>query len=74
MTTANAEEVLTWVQKNDHVAITSYIEQQWKLHRTSATKDLENKRDGVLCRMDSRLLLFPSQCVLQERTEREENP
>ena len=41
MTTANAEEVLTWVQKHDHVAITSYMEQQWKLYRTSATKDLE---------------------------------
>ena len=39
MTTANAEEVLMWVQKHDHVAITSYIEEQWRLYRTSATRD-----------------------------------
>ena len=39
LTTANAEEVLTWMQKHDHVAITSYIEEQWRLYRTSATRD-----------------------------------
>ena len=39
MTYDDASEVLTWVKKQDHVAITSYIEDKWKLYRASAMKE-----------------------------------
>ena len=44
---ASAADMLLWLQKYDHVEITSYIAQQWHLFRSTSPRDLHQSEDSV---------------------------